>query len=159
MIAMTLYTTYLESAIGPLAISGTAAGITAVTFASQAGDSPAELPACLQVCRQQLAEYFAGSRTEFSLPLVMAGTPFQQQVWQTLLGIPFGQTRSYRELAAILDKPRAVRAVGRANGANRINIIIPCHRVVGADGSLTGYGGGLERKEWLLRHEQKIAGD
>jgi len=99
---------------------------------------------------QQLQEYFAGKRKEFSLPLVMQGTPFQQDVWKALQAIPYGETRSYQEQAGLLGKPRAVRAVAQANGDNRISIIIPCHRVIGKDGKLVGYGGGLWRKRFLL---------
>jgi methylated-DNA-[protein]-cysteine S-methyltransferase len=102
----------------------------------------------------QLGEYFAGERTEFDLPLAPHGTPFQLAVWAELTRIPYGETASYGEVAAALGKsPVASRAVGLANGRNPISIIVPCHRVIGADGSLTGYGWGLERKEWLLRHE------
>lgn len=107
----------------------------------------------------QIAEYFAGTRTEFDLPLILTGTPFQQEVWQGLREIPYGETRSYGEQAANLGRPHAVRAVARANGENRIAIIIPCHRVVGKDGRLTGYGGGLWRKRYLLDHEMSHTGD
>ena len=102
----------------------------------------------------QLGEYFAGERTVFDLPLAPRGTPFQLAVWAELARIPYGKTVSYGEVAAALGKsPVASRAVGLANGRNPISIIVPCHRVIGADGSLTGYGWGLDRKEWLLRHE------
>jgi methylated-DNA-[protein]-cysteine S-methyltransferase len=102
----------------------------------------------------QLTEYFAGTRTEFDLPLAPRGTPFQLAVWAELIQIPYGATVSYGAVAAALGKsPVASRAVGLANGRNPISIIIPCHRVIGADGSLTGYGWGVDRKEWLLRHE------
>ncbi|HEY0689453.1 MAG TPA: methylated-DNA--[protein]-cysteine S-methyltransferase [Kribbella sp.] len=102
----------------------------------------------------QLAEYFAGGRTRFDLPLKMTGTPFQQEVWAALQGIPYGETTTYKELADALGKPQAARAVGLANGKNPISIIVPCHRVVGSTGSLTGYGGGLPRKQQLLAHER-----
>ncbi len=101
----------------------------------------------------QLLEYFERRRTRFELPLAPVGTLFQQRVWAALLDIPFGVTISYGELAARLGDPKASRAVGLANGRNPISIIVPCHRVIGANGNLTGYGGGLDRKEWLLRHE------
>lgn len=101
----------------------------------------------------ELAEYFQGSRRVFSLPLFTPDTLFRQQVWQVLQTIPYGETRSYQEQAAALGNPAAVRAVAAANGANRVSIVIPCHRVIGKDGSLTGYGGGLQRKLWLLQHE------
>lgn len=104
----------------------------------------------------QLQDYFAGKRTTFELPLAPAGTPFQRRVWAALREIPYGETISYGQLAERIGKPSAARAVGLANGKNPIGIIVPCHRVVGADGSLTGYGGGLERKEHLLAFEREI---
>jgi AraC family transcriptional regulator of adaptative response/methylated-DNA-[protein]-cysteine methyltransferase len=108
---------------------------------------------------EELDAYFAGSLRTFSVPLVAEGTAFQEKVWEELRAIPYGQTCSYRDLAQKIRKPEAVRAVGRANGDNRIAIIIPCHRVIGSDGSLTGYGGGLWRKRWLLRNEGAVFGD
>ncbi len=105
----------------------------------------------------QLAEYFKGFRERFSCKLVMKGTPFQMKVWNELLKIPYGATRSYGEVAKSIDNPKAVRAIGGACGANRISIIIPCHRVIGSDGKLVGYGGGLDKKSWLLYHEAKQA--
>ena len=105
--------------------------------------------------KKELAEYFDGRRKEFTVPLNAPGTLFQQAVWKELRNIPYGSTRSYQEQAAALNNPRAVRAVASANGMNRISIVIPCHRVIGKNGHLTGYGGGLERKKWLLDHEQK----
>ncbi len=108
--------------------------------------------------RRQLGAYFEGSRTEFELPLRLIGTDFQKSVWNLLLKIPYGQTRSYGDLARELGDPDCVRAVGMANGANRLAIVVPCHRVVGADGSLTGYGGGLWRKKRLLELEQGQGG-
>jgi AraC family transcriptional regulator, regulatory protein of adaptative response / methylated-DNA-[protein]-cysteine methyltransferase len=108
--------------------------------------------------RKQLDEYFTGSRKEFNVALVTPGTDFQQEVWKELLEIPFGTTRSYQEQAIALHKPDSIRAVANANGKNRISIIIPCHRVIGSNGRLTGYGGGLKRKKWLLDHEKKYSG-
>ena len=115
------------------------------------GGTPAD--AILERTRNQLAAYFDGRTTTFDLPLGATGTPFQTQVWQALRGIPFGETISYGELARRLGDPKAMRAVGAANGRNPIPIIVPCHRVIGANGSLIGFGGGLERKRWLLAHE------
>lgn len=109
--------------------------------------------ACLPVLTE-LGEYFRGERTEFSFALAPRGTEFERAVWRQLQDIPFGETRSYRDIAQALGRPTAVRAVGRANGANPISIVVPCHRVIGADGSLTGYGGGLPVKEKLLGLEQ-----
>jgi AraC family transcriptional regulator, regulatory protein of adaptative response / methylated-DNA-[protein]-cysteine methyltransferase len=108
--------------------------------------------------RQQLSEYFEGKRKEFTLQLLTPGTPFQQLVWKELTRIPFGTTRSYYEQSVALGKPESIRAVANANGMNRISIIIPCHRVIGSDGNLTGYGGGLRRKKWLLDHEKQFSG-
>ena len=108
----------------------------------------------LQQTVAELNEYFSGCRTQFSVALHTPATPFQAAVWQALQTIPYGKTVSYQEQAERIGKPTAVRAVANANGANRVSIIIPCHRVIGADGSLTGYGGGLQRKQWLLVHER-----
>ncbi len=108
--------------------------------------------------RAQAAEYFAGARAEFDLPLDAPGTPFQKRVWDALLRIPCGTTTSYLGLARSIQQPSATRAVARANGQNRVAILIPCHRVIGSDGSLTGYGGKLWRKQWLLEHEARMAG-
>ena len=107
---------------------------------------------------QQLAEYFAGTRTVFDLPLAPQGSGFQERVWHQLLAIPYGTTRSYGEIARAIGRPSASRAVGTANGANPIAIIVPCHRVIGQNGSLTGYAGGLPIKRWLLDHEARITG-
>ncbi len=107
-------------------------------------------------CASQLGEYFGGLRTTFDLPLRPAGTVFQRMAWAGLLTIPYGETRSYGQQAAQIDKPAAVRAIGSANGRNPLAIVVPCHRVIGANGSLTGFGGGLATKEWLLRHEGAI---
>ena len=112
----------------------------------------------LKTLRKQLKEYFNGKRKEFDILLVTPGSPFQQAVWKELLEIPFGKTRSYQEQANLLNKSDSVRAVANANGINRISIVIPCHRVIGSDGKLTGYGGGLKRKKWLLDHEKKYSG-
>src|ERR1700690_2867719 len=116
-----------------------------------AAEDPSATP--LPLAARQLAEYFAGARRVFDLPLALHGTPFQQRVWRALTEIPYGETWSYGQLAKRIGNPKASRAVGLANGSNPISILVPCHRVIGADGSLTGYGGGMERKQWLLRHE------
>lgn len=107
---------------------------------------------------RQLGEYFAGDREAFDLPLAPVGTAFQLAVWQQLRAIPFGQTRTYGEIAAGLGNPKAVRAVGLANGRNPLSIVVPCHRVIGASGAMTGFGGGVERKEFLLRLEGALRG-
>ena len=116
------------------------------------------LPACLESCKIQLGEYFQGSREQFDLPLSTKGTPFQKRVWAEIQSIPFGQTISYLELARKLGDPKVIRASGTANGKNPIAIIIPCHRVIGSNGDLVGYAGGLSNKKWLLSHESEYAG-
>lgn len=113
----------------------------------------ADIPECLQQCVTQLEEYFRRARKEFSISLQLQGTDFEKQVWKTLFDIPYGTTRTYMDIAKAIGNTKAVRAVGLANGKNPIAIIIPCHRVIGSDGRLTGYGGGIWRKKWLLKHE------
>ncbi len=113
---------------------------------------------CLELLREELDEYFHGKRRLFSVPLCPSGTEFQQSVWNILKEIPYGATRSYMQQAKLLNNPKGVRAVASANGTNQIAILIPCHRVIGSDGSLTGYAGGLHRKKWLLNHEQQYSG-
>lgn len=107
----------------------------------------------IRAIEQELADYFEGTLRAFTTPLRLIGTPFQRQVWETLRQVPYGETRAYSDVAASIGKPTAYRAVGAANGANPISIVIPCHRIRGADGDLTGYGGGLARKQWLIQHE------
>ncbi|MDA8321206.1 MAG: methylated-DNA--[protein]-cysteine S-methyltransferase [Actinomycetota bacterium] len=126
---------------------------TAIGVAARAGDDDV-----LDAAAGQLAEYFAGSRTQFDLPVELDGTQFQRTVWQTLRSIPYGATISYGELAGRIGQPSASRAVGLANGRNPVSIVVPCHRVIGANGSLTGYGGGIERKRFLLALEQRVSG-
>jgi AraC family transcriptional regulator, regulatory protein of adaptative response / methylated-DNA-[protein]-cysteine methyltransferase len=108
--------------------------------------------------RSELSEYFSGRRKEFSVPLVFTGTDFQKSVWNALVRIPYGSTRTYGEQSALLGNALSVRAVAGANGMNKISIIVPCHRVIGENGNLTGYGGGLWRKKWLIEHEMKYSG-
>jgi len=147
----------VESPIGPLLISAENGALTRLYMAPFNRDTAWEHdPAALAEPARQLAEYFAGERTEFELELRPAGTAFQRAVWDLLLRIPYGQTTSYGALALELGDPRKVRAVGLANGRNPISIVVPCHRVIGADGSLTGYGGGLERKRHLLDLEAEV---
>ena len=120
-------------------------------------DDPVAAHPVLDQAARELEQYFEGKRRTFSSPLAAAGTPFQREVWDALAAIPFGQSRSYAEIATAIGRSRAVRAVGAANGANPLSIFVPCHRVIGADGKLTGYGGGLPAKAWLLGHERKVA--
>jgi methylated-DNA-[protein]-cysteine S-methyltransferase len=115
-------------------------------------------PDALRAVRTQLGEYFAGSRRTFDLPLRLEGTPFQLEVWAALLDLPLGMVATYGEIARQLGRPLAARAVGAANGRNPISIVVPCHRLVGSAGDLTGYGGGLDRKRWLLSHERRVSG-
>ena len=151
--------TYFESPIGRLLLTSDGTALTGLYMEpsrkaqSVDGWIQDEAVAPLSATVRQLSEYFAGTRREFDLPLRLQGTTFQTRVWRELTVIPYGQTWSYGQLAQRIDKPSASRAVGLANGRNPISILVPCHRVIGADGSLTGYGGGLERKRWLLAHE------
>jgi methylated-DNA-[protein]-cysteine S-methyltransferase len=151
--------THFESPIGRLLLTTDGTALTGCYMEpfrkAQSTDGWAEDATVdpLAAAVRQLDEYFAGTRRDFDLPLAFRGTPFQTRVWRELVEIPYGQTWSYGQLAKRIDKPSASRAVGLANGRNPISILVPCHRVIGADGSLTGYGGGLERKRWLLAHE------
>jgi len=154
------YTT-TSSPIGELLLSGRDGALAALSMWWPGEPQPVRPgwrrdDAMFAAAVAQLDEYFAGRRTGFDLPLAPAGTGFQQRVWHALCEIPYGDTTSYGALARQLGSPDASRAVGLANGRNPIAIVIPCHRVIGADGSLTGYGGGLDRKRWLLDHEREV---
>ncbi len=156
---------HIDSPVGPLLLAADDAGLRLVEFHAprhpmarpqewQEGDN-----AVLAATRAQLGEYFAGSRRSFDLPLAPQGTEFQRAVWWTLAEIPYGETISYAQLATRIDKPSATRAVGAANGRNPLPIVLPCHRVIGADGSLTGFGGGLPTKQFLLALEGALPRD
>lgn len=147
-------TAIFSSPIGFIEIKGDEEGIVSVLFFDNAEVTEA-IPSVLQACITQLQEYFEGKRREFCLKLNPRGTDFQKKVWNELQNIQFGTTITYKELAIRLGDVLCIRAAGTANGKNKINIIIPCHRVIGSDGSLTGYGGGLPRKRFLLRHESE----
>jgi methylated-DNA-[protein]-cysteine S-methyltransferase len=147
---------YHQSPIGTLEISGTPNGISAVSFVDKAVVSIDASPE-LKDCISQLDEYFSGKRKEFSIELDVRGTDFQKSVWHELLKIPFGKTGSYQDIAMVVGTGASARDVGRANGQNPIAIIIPCHRVIGSDSSLTGYRAGLGRKRWLLNFESSTA--
>jgi len=161
----TLYSSTVNSPVGPLRIIASDNGVRAVLWPT---DQPRRVPLAdverndehpvLVAASQQLEEYFAGERQDFDLPLDPAGTDFQQSAWMALRSIPYGSTVSYGEQAAQMGDKRKARAVGAANGRNPISIIVPCHRVVGSNGSLTGFAGGIETKDWLLTHERRIAG-
>jgi methylated-DNA-[protein]-cysteine S-methyltransferase len=153
-------TTYYKTPIGIAKITGDKNGIQSVSVLDD--DTVSEdllnqsVPYCLQECVVQLDEYFKGQRASFGLTVNPKGTDFQKKVWQSLLKIPFGKTRSYLQQSKALGDINAIRAVASANGKNPLWIIIPCHRVIGSDGSLTGYAGGIWRKKWLLNHENPV---
>ncbi len=165
-----IYLQRFSTPLGPMYVACTEQGICLLEFTdrrmleSEFADLQKRLQAQIIVsnhnhirqCLIEIDQYFEGTRTQFEVALDTPGTAFQNTVWEALRKIPLGQTRSYQDLALFINNPKAVRAVARANGMNRISIIIPCHRVIGSDGALTGYGGGLARKEWLLRHEEAI---
>jgi AraC family transcriptional regulator of adaptative response/methylated-DNA-[protein]-cysteine methyltransferase len=167
-----LYAGWLETPLGPMLALADDRGLALLEFVDRRGLErelaslqrrlerrilPGEHPYLGQIERE-LGDYFAGSNLRFATPLALAGSPFQRAVWEALLAIPPGKTRSYGEIASAIGQAAAVRAVGRANGDNRLCLIVPCHRVIGADGTLTGYGGGLWRKQWLLEHERRHTG-
>ena len=159
---MTNYT-YMESPVGRLLLAGDEDGILRVAFAEgpkamQPEPGWTHNPRPLQRAVDELTAYFAGDLRTFDLPLNMQGTPFQLSVWRALLDIPYGETTSYGEIARRVGTPQGSRAVGLANGSNPIAIVVPCHRVIGSNGKLTGYGGGLNNKETLLALERKHAG-
>lgn len=162
----TVHTVVDTPAVGPLTLVATDGHLSGIYF-EQHKHAPGDLgtrvglgdaPAVLRATAVQLEEYFLGLRTEFELPVQVAGTAFQHQVWGQLRQIPYGQTLSYGQLATALGQPGASRAVGLANGRNPVSIVVPCHRVIGADGSVTGYGGGVEAKQALLDLERRVAG-
>ena len=158
----------LDTPVGKVLVAATRRGLVRISFGAvydfesvladlSARVSPRllESPGYFDGVRKELEEYFEGRRTSFDVPVALHGTPFQRRVWEALLEIPYGETTSYGELARRLGSPRAMRAVGLANGRNPVAVIVPCHRVIGADGTLTGYGGGLERKRLLLELESR----
>jgi methylated-DNA-[protein]-cysteine S-methyltransferase len=148
-----------HSPVGKLRISATDSCVTAVHFMNddEAMPSVDSLTPMLSLAVEQLMEYFNGARRIFDVPVSQSGTDFQQSVWNKLLEIPFGKTISYQELAKRLGDPKVIRAAATTNGKNKVAIIVPCHRVIGAKNDLVGYGGGLWRKKWLLQHEAKFA--
>lgn len=159
----TMLYSYIDSPVGRLLVAGDGAALHFVSFASghkaiepRPGWHRFDVP--FTEVRRQLHAYFGGELRQFDLPFHLSGTAFQKQVWTRLARIPFGETRTYGELARDVGAPKASRAVGAANGANPLPIILPCHRVIGADGSLTGFGGGLPTKSYLLSHEAKVMG-
>lgn len=147
-----MYVDYLETPLGTFEIMATEQGVCQAIFCGEERKA-ANGNDITNLCKKELTEYFANKRRQFTVPLDPQGSPFQQAVWQCLTDIPFGEVKSYGDIAKQLNKPKASQAVGGANGRNPITLLIPCHRVIGANGSLTGYAGGLERKLWLLQHE------
>ena len=145
-------TTYIKTPLGIAKITGDENGISEISVSDE-GEIDSKIPNILQEAVSQLNDYFAGKRTSFNFKLNPQGTDFQQRVWKGLLEIPYGTTMSYLELSKKLGDVKAIRAVASANGKNPLWIVVPCHRVIGTDGSLTGYAGGLWRKKWLLEHE------
>ena len=158
---MTLYTWHTDSPLGQLTLLSDGENLTGLYMPSPKGPPPVPVgahrdPSPFRDVVAELDAYFSGELTEFTVPVAGTGTPFQQRVWSALREIPYGHTDTYGRIAARIGSPRAMRAVGLANGRNPVSIIVPCHRVVGADGSLTGYGGGLANKEILLTLEQRV---
>ncbi len=160
-----IYTKYIQSPLGELEISANEDYLTSILFVeAQKKPSPRNaetdfVPEIINQFTQQISEYFAGTRQEFDLKILHVGTDFQKLVWEKLETIPFGKTISYVELSRRIGNEKAIRAVGTTNGNNKFNIIVPCHRVIGSNGSLVGYGGDLWRKKWLLAHEAKVLGN
>jgi methylated-DNA-[protein]-cysteine S-methyltransferase len=150
------YYTTIHTPVGFLKITTDETAILSVDFSDQYSESDSYQPEILRNAASQLTEYFNGTRKEFSLKLNPEGTEFQKKVWQLVESIPFGQTVSYLDIALLSGSEKNTRAVGLANGKNPVPIIIPCHRVIGSSGKMTGYAGGIERKKWLLLHEQNI---
>lgn len=153
---MQTYTACYWSEIGPFEIVGTSKGLLTITFNKDPLVTDHDLPASITEGLRQLEEYFKGQRQKFDVSLVLEGTDFQKAVWRQLQKIPFGETASYGDVARAIDRPKAYRAVGNANNKNPVPLIIPCHRVIGSDGKLVGFGGGIWRKQWLLDHEKSL---
>ena len=145
---------FIKTPLGIAQLLGDEEGISRITISDEANQASEEIPEVLKKAVAQLEEYLSGKRQQFDFEINPEGTVFQKKVWNLLLDIPFGKTCSYLELSKSFGDPKAIRAVASANGKNPLWIVVPCHRVIGSDGSLTGYAGGLWRKKWLLEHEQ-----
>ncbi|WP_214813507.1 MULTISPECIES: methylated-DNA--[protein]-cysteine S-methyltransferase [Exiguobacterium] len=156
---MGTYKLDVETPIGVLEIIGAEQVVQSILFVERESKRSMEqdVPNVLRQCRDELNAYFRGERMTFTFPTEQIGTTFQHDVWDALQTIPYAETASYRELAERVKRPTAVRAVGATNGRNKLSIVVPCHRVIGSTGKLTGYAGGLWRKEWLLQHEKQVA--
>jgi methylated-DNA-[protein]-cysteine S-methyltransferase len=153
---METYTAYFSSPIGLIEITGNEEGIATIYFVDERKNYSKKIHDSLKECVYQLEEYFKGLRKEFGIKLNPKGTDFQKSVWTQLSTLPYGRTVSYLDISKMLGNVNATRAVGNANGSNPISIIVPCHRVIGENGKLTGYSGGIWRKEWLLNHEKSL---
>ena len=153
---MELHIAYLSSPIGVIEITGNEDGLATVYFIEEKKAPSSKVHESLKEGIYQLEEYFTGIRRDFGLKLNPQGSEFQKRVWEKLVEVPYGRTNSYLEISRKLGDANATRAVGNANGSNPISIIVPCHRVIGSSGKLTGYAGGLWRKEWLLNHEKEV---
>ena len=156
-----LHHRFFDSPVGTLTLVATDDALVGLSFPEHAGapswpSRPAPRHPVLELAARELAAYFAGTLRAFTVPLDPQGTAVQREVWDAVAAIPFGQTRAYGEIARALGRPRAARAVGAANGRNPLSLLVPCHRVVGAHGALTGYAGGVSRKRWLLEHERHV---
>ena len=146
-----IYKDHISTPIGKMEITANRSAVLSIYFVDVASkNKPNQIT---KLAKQQLLQYFDGSLTVFDMPIYLDGTEFQETVWQALTTIEYGQTGSYADIANVINNPKAVRAVGTANGKNPMTIVLPCHRIIGSDGSLTGYAGGVERKAWLLNHE------
>jgi len=150
--------TYYSSPVGMIRITEDEGYITSVHFMDEAVEADEPSTRVIKMAVEQLDEYFAGKRKEFDFPFRQSGSGFQQEVWECLLKIDYGKTVSYLQQSKMMNNPLAIRAIASANGKNDLAIVVPCHRVIGSDGSLTGYAGGLWRKKWLLEHEAKVLG-
>ncbi len=152
MESITMFYDHLASPIGLIEITASSTGVQSVYFVDKI-ENPDNSNQWSQQCKRELQAYFSAQLQHFSVPLDQNGTDFQKQVWEALLTVEYGKTASYLEIAQKINNPKAIRAVGSANGKNPLSIIVPCHRIIGSNGTLTGYAGGLERKSWLLQHE------
>jgi methylated-DNA-[protein]-cysteine S-methyltransferase len=153
------YISYLKSPIGEIKITADENSVNSILFVFNDTEMEEEnINDVLTQCKKELSEYFSGKRKDFEVPITQSGTSFQQRVWSELLKIPYGETVSYNFIAESLGDKKSIRAVGASNGKNQVSIIVPCHRVIGSNGSLTGYAGGLWRKKWLLNHEKEFSG-
>jgi methylated-DNA-[protein]-cysteine S-methyltransferase len=149
---------YIESPLGDIEIISDGLMVNEISFIEEKGENSSEVLAVVTTCIQELNAYFKGENNLFTFDFQQKGTDFQQIVWEELTKIPSGKTMSYLELSRKIGNEKAIRAVGTTNGKNKIAVVVPCHRVIGSDGSMTGYAGGIWRKEWLLNHERKMKG-